>query len=363
MAEPLRIRLVVGSTSGGIGRHVETLARELGKRGHRVTVVAPISATATFDFASAGAEVVVVPIGSVRPLRLLRSVRALRVDAADWDVTHAHGARAGATAAAAGGRPLVVTWHNGPHDRLRRRWLHPWLERFGCRRTDQLLAVSTDLAGRARRAGARDVRTVAIVASALPAPTRTAAEVRAELGAGGRHLVVTAARLEPQKRLDVLVDAVADWPTHPAPAVVIAGTGSLENDLRRRIAETGAPVTLLGRREDVTDLLAAADVAVLASAWEGYPLLAQEAMRAGTPLIATAVGGVPELVGDGALLIPPGHPQALRQALIDLVSDPAARERWARAGQARAEQWPSVAQMVDDLVDNYLDLKSRLRSS
>jgi glycosyltransferase involved in cell wall biosynthesis len=173
--------------------------------------------------------------------------------------------------------------------------------------------------------------------------------------------VLAVGRLEPQKRLDVLVDAVAGWPTAPAPAVFIAGTGSLEADLRRRIGRSASPVQLLGRREDVADLLAAADVVVLPSAWEGYPLVAQEALRAGRPLIATPVGGVPDLVGDAAVLVPVGHPQALRRALLDLLGDPAARERRARAGRAQAARWPSVEQMVDDVVDNYLDLKSRVR--
>lgn len=363
MAEPLRIRLVLGPSSGGIGRHVETLARELTQRGHHVTVFAPSGTAATFDLASTGAAVATAPVGSVRPLRLLKAVRALRADGGTWDVTHAHGMRAGVTAAAAHARPLVVTWHNGPHDRLRRRWLHAVLERYVCTHANRVLAVSADLSTRARRAGARDVRSVAIVAPPLPPPARSAGEVRGELGIGARPLVLAAARLEPQKRLDVLVDAVTNWPDEPVPAVAIAGAGSLDGDLRRRIARTAAPVRLLGRRSDITDLLAAADVAVLTSAWEGYPLLAQEALRAGTALIATAVGGVPDLVGDGAVLIAPGHPQALRQALVELLADPAARERCVRAGRARAAQWPTVRQMVDDLVDNYLDLKSRLRST
>jgi glycosyltransferase involved in cell wall biosynthesis len=176
-------------------------------------------------------------------------------------------------------------------------------------------------------------------------------------------MVLAVARLEPQKRLDVLVDSVTDWRGQPVPAVVIAGTGSLEGELRRRIARTQAPVTLLGQRSDVADLLAAADVAVLTSAWEGYPLVAQEALRTGTPLIATAVGGVPDMVGEGAALIAPGHPQALRQALAELLDDPSVRERLAASGRARAAEWPSIVQMVDDLVDNYLDLRSRVRSS
>jgi len=359
--DTLRIGLVVGPTTGGIGRHVETLTQELTRRGHIVTVYAPPKAVATFDWSSAGAAVRAAPVGSVRPTELMRAMRELRAEASSWDVVHAHGMRAGVAAAAAGLHPLVVTWHNGPHDRLRRRWAHPLLERYVSRRADRILAVSADLAARARRAGATDIRQVAVVAPPLAPARRPAAEVRRELDAVDRPMVLAVGRLEPQKRLDVLVDAVADWPDEPVPAVLIAGTGSLEVDLRRRIGRVGSPVRLLGRREDVADLLQAADVVVLPSAWEGYPLVAQEALRAGRPLIATPVGGVPELVGDAAILVPVGHPQALRSALLDLLADAESRKRRAVAGQARAAQWPSVAQMVDDVVDNYLDLKSRVR--
>ena len=363
MPDRLRIGLVVGPTTGGIGRHVATIARELDHRGHEVTVCAPPAVAATFDWAGAGATLVVTPIGSVRPRDLREASRQLRAAAAKWDVTHAHGMRAGVTAAAAGIHPLIVTWHNGPHDRLRRRWLHRLLERYVCRRAERLLLVSSDLAGRARRAGATDVRTVAIVAPPLPPPSRGVDRVRRDLGIADRSMVLAVGRLEPQKRLDVLVDAMAKWPQAPGPVAVIVGTGSLDSFLRDRIAQTGAPVRLLGWRADVADLLAAADVAVLPSAWEGYPLIAQEALRAGTPLIATDVGGVRDLVGDGAVLIPPGNPQALRGAVLSLLEDATTRERWASAGRAQAAQWPSVEQMVDELVDNYLDLKSRVRST
>ena len=363
MPDSLHIGLVVGPTAGGVGRHIETVAAGLVERGHRVTVCAPEAAQQTFDWSATGAAVLTAPIGSIRPRDLRRSMSTIRAHGGDWDVTHAHGLRAAVTAVAAGAHPLVVTWHNGPHERLRRRWLHPLLERYACRGADRLLAVSPDLAARARRAGAHEVRVVAVVAPPLPPPRRSAAEVRGELAVGDRTLVLAVARLEPQKRLDVLVDAVTDWPGEDGPLVVVAGTGSLASQLRRRIARSGAPVTLLGRRDDVSDLLAAADIAVLASAWEGYPLIAQEALRAGTPLVATAVGGIPGMVGDAAVLVPPGHPQALRRALLGLIDDRDARERRSAAGRAQSARWPSLDEMVDDLVDNYLDLKSRMRAS
>ncbi len=358
---PLRVLLVMGRSTGGIGRHVRTLAAALVAGGHDVTVCAPAASEELFGWSATGARFRPAPVGAVRPRSALAARRALRLAAADRDVVHAHGVRAGAVTAAAGlTPPLVVTWHNGPHDRWRRRLAHPALERLVARQAAMTLTVSADLAERARRAGAGRVRTVAVVAPPLAPAATDPVQLRAELGAADRPLVVAVGRLEPQKRLDLLVRAVADWPDPPAPVVVVAGTGSLEERLRQLVEDTGAPVSLLGRRDDVAGLLAAADVVVLPSAWEGYPLVAQEALRAGTALVATAVGGVPALVGDGARLVPPGDLGALRTALRELLGDPAARHELAARGRARAAGWPSEADMVAELAQAYLDLRSRV---
>src|SRR6185503_11200070 len=103
----------------------------------------------------------------------------------------------------------------------------------------------------------------------------------------------------------------------------IAGTGPAYRQLAAQILSARAPVTLLGHRDDVGDLLAAADLAVVTSVWEARQFFAQEAMRAGTPLVATSVGGLPDLVGDAARLVPPGDVDALDVAVRELLGDPA----------------------------------------
>src|SRR5664279_3135952 len=141
-------------------------------------------------------------------------------------------------------------------------------------------------------------------------------QVRAELGADGRPLVLCVARLHPQKGLGTLVAAAAAWRARePVPLTVIAGSGPLEPVLRAQVEAAGLPVRLLGRRTDVADLLAAADVVVLPSRWEARALAAQEALRAGRPLVATAVGGLPALLGNAAVLVPPDDPAALAAAV------------------------------------------------
>lgn len=363
MSDPNRLRLllVVGPSTGGIGRHVQTLARELSARGHDVVVCAPAATDETFAWSATGARFFPAPVGIVAAGAAARSVRALRRAATDRDVVHAHGGRVGAAAAVARVHPLLVTWHNAPLGR--RRVGQTLLERIAARGADLVLGASEDLAERARRAGARSARFAAVSAPPLPPPTRGREAVRRELDLGDRPVVLAIARLARQKRLDLLIDATKGWADDPTrPVVLVAGEGRYRAELEAHAKAARSPLRLLGHRSDIADLLTAADVVALPSDWEARPLVAQEALRTGVPLVATDVGGVRGLVGDSAVLVPPGDPAALGTALRTVLADPAARAAWGERGRARAAHWPGVPEMVDELVDIYLDLKSRMRS-
>jgi glycosyltransferase involved in cell wall biosynthesis len=206
--------------------------------------------------------------------------------------------------------------------------------------------------------GGRDVRLTPVAAPSLPLPQRDPAATRQALGvAEGRRLIVTAARLHPQKGLDVLVDAMALLVgRRDAPVAVVAGVGPLREELEQQIVTTGAPVRLLGGRDDVADLLEAADVAVLSSRWEGSPLFVQEALRAGCPLVATAVGGTPDLVGDAAILVPPDDPAALATAIASLLDNPDGVADLVRRALSRAAEWADDQDVVLDLMQLYAQL-------
>jgi glycosyltransferase involved in cell wall biosynthesis len=197
-----------------------------------------------------------------------------------------------------------------------------------------------------------------VSAPPLPAATHDRAAVRAGLGlADDRPLVLAVGRLHPQKGYGTLLDAAARWVDRDVvPAVVVAGDGPQHAELSARIAAQRLPVTLLGRRTDIADLLAAADLCVLPSVWEARSLTAQEALRAGTPLVATRVGGIPELVGDAAELVPAGDPAALADAVTALLDDPARAARLVEAGRARAAQWPDDADTARALVAVHREL-------
>ncbi|GAA3382823.1 glycosyltransferase family 4 protein [Streptomyces racemochromogenes] len=353
---PLRAVQVLGGAGAGSSAHVRSLTTGLAARGVRVTVCAPVAAEGEYDFTGAGAEFT-PDAGS-----------ALRAACAGADVVHAHGIRAGMRAALAlrhglgrGRRvPLVVTWHGSvpePEGALGR--LSRLLERHVARAAAVVLGSSSDQVDLARRRGARDARLAAVAvppAAALP----DAGKTRAELGAVERPLIITVGSLVARRGYSVLLDAARAWRVmEPQPLLVIAGEGPLRPELTRRIEEEGLPVRLLGRRRDADRLLAAADVAVLPSRWEGRSLLAQEALRAGVALVATEVGAVPELVGDAAVLVPYGDSGALAGAVAALLDDPDRRAALAVAGRAQAATWPSEDDTVAQVLAVYDELMDR----
>lgn len=350
---PLRTVQVLGGAGAGSSAHVRSLATGLAARGVRVTVCAPAEAEGEYDFTGAGAQ--------FAP----DAVSALRAACAGADVVHAHGVRAGMRAALAlrGHRaPLVVSWHGeGPAARGALGRLGRLLERHVARAAAVVLGASSDQVDLARLRGARDARLAPVAVPAGPeAAADDAGKARAELGAVERPLLIAVGSLVPHRGYSLLLDAAREWRTlDPLPLLVIAGEGPLRAELSRRIEAEGLPVRLLGRRGDAAQLLAAADVAVLSSRWEARALLAQEALRAGVPLVATAVGGVPELVGEGAVLVPYGDPGALAGAVAGLLADPERRAGLAAAGRAQAATWPSEDDTVAQVLCVYDELMER----
>ena len=359
------VALVLASSTGGVGQHVASLVRGLVAAGCEVLVCGPAATDELFGFARAGAAFLPVEIpanpgpqdaGAVRQLRSALTGRPI-------DVVHAHGLRAGFVAGLARpGVPLVVTWHNAVLSRRGLRGQASGLvERIVARSAGLTLGASEDLVERATALGARHARLGAVAAPTLAAPRRTRAAVRAEFRLRpGTPLILSVGRLHPQKRYDVLVDAAARWrDLSPAPVVVVAGSGPSYMALAQQASRLHAPFHLLGHRKDVADLLLGADLAVITSDWEARQLFAQEALEAGVPLVTTAVGGLPGLVGDAAVLIPPGDVDALDTAVRDLLTDPAKRADYAARGPERAATWPQERDTVADVLAAYAEVTVR----
>jgi glycosyltransferase involved in cell wall biosynthesis len=370
----VRVAYVLGTSSGGTVRHVRMLADGLARRGVTVDVYAPAATWASDGPASggeAGAEAgdgerprfTAVEIADrPRPAQDLAAVRRLRALLASTraDAVHAHGLRAGALAALAVSRGrarprLIVTVHNAAPQAGLAAAVYRILERLVARRADQVLCVSSDLEARMRGLGARDVARALVPApppSAAPPDRAAIARLRAELGAAGLDpapVVLAVARLAPQKGLGTLVEAACRWRDRdPSPLLVFAGDGPLRDPLARQVEAAGVAARFLGQRGDVPALLAAADVVVLPSVWEGQPLIVQETLRAGRPLVASRAGGIPDLTGpDGALLVPPGDAAALATAVLSVLGDPALTARLGEAAGKQAARLPSEQDAVD----------------
>jgi glycosyltransferase involved in cell wall biosynthesis len=358
------VALVLASSTGGVGQHVASLTRGLVAAGCAVLVCGPVATDELFGFSAAGAAFAPVEIPANPGAQDAAAVRQLKSALAGRtiDIVHAHGLRAGFVAGLARtGLPLVVTWHNAVLAKGLRGHASALVERIVARGATLTLGASEDLVARATALGAKDARLGPVAAPVMAAPRRTRSAVRAEFRLRPETpLILSVGRLHPQKRYDLLVDAAARWrELTPAPVVVVAGSGPSYMSLAQRSSARHAPFYLLGRRSDVTDLLLGADLAVVTSDWEARQLFAQEALTAGVPLVTTAVGGLPGLVDDAAVLIPPGDVDALHDAVRDLLADPALRADYAARGPLRAAQWPDENDTVAELRATYAELTAR----
>lgn len=165
-------------------------------------------------------------------------------------------------------------------------------------------------------------------------------------------LLVSVARLSPQKDHVTLIRAFSKAVSHqPNLHLLLVGDGPLRPQLEAEVRGLGlgGKVHFLGVRTDVPEILAAADVFVLSSRWEGNPLSVMEAMAAGKPVISTAVGGVPELVESGVtgFLVRPGDAQDLAQAIVRVAGDPDLRLRLGHAAHGEAKRRFDVRIMVE----------------
>ena len=290
--------------------------------------------------------------------RLARLFRAGRID-----VVHTHDERPhiyGAFAARlAGVRRMIHTRHHGMADRLTRR--QSGLVRVASVLTDRFVCVSADGARQAVRRGV-SARKVRVLHNGIDLTRFDAPAARS----GGP--VVTVARLSPEKDIGTLLHAAAlATRSDDSFRLEIAGDGPCMADLRRTAADLGLDgvVRFHGQVRDVPALLARAGLFVLPSLTEGVSLTLLEAMARGLAVVATRVGGNPEVVADGetGLLTPPGDPAALAAALLRLRRDDLERQRMGRAGRRRVECLFDVRRMTAEYEKMYLGLDGRVDRS
>lgn len=303
------------------------------------------------------------------PLALRRLTRLLRTG--HYDIVHSHLFRADIYAGLAVAQlgenrpPLVSTRHND--DRF---FLNPFvgiIHYMMSSRQDLIIAISDHIARFTVSRGVRYPERVRRVYHGLEPPVTLALEregqrIRKELGLASEDFVVgNVGRLAPQKGQRHLIGAMpALLERVPRAHAVIAGSGHLEDYLRDLAAEVGVAerVHVLGPRKDVPALMHAIDVFAMPSIWEGFGLVLLEAMAAGRPIVASRVATIPEVVLDGetGLLVPPGDPLALAEAVARLANDPDFATQLGEAGRARLRRHFSIDKMVGDTELLYREL-------
>lgn len=331
-----RVLQLLSFSAGGIARHVAQVTAALdGTEGLTVDVACPPGLPVAMPKTPIE---LVVPRGLVgHPAAIVR----LRKVIGDrrYEVVHAHGLRAGVDAALAarGKCRVVVTVHNlvssdiaGGRARVDR-----LAEPLVVKLADRTLCVSQQIATHLKQSAFGSAAKIEVLYLGIGEPPpvrRSRAEVRGSLGVEeGRCLAVAVARLAPQKALPVLFEALSR--TRSRPLLALLGEGPLEGDLRALCAHAGLQddVRFLGFRDDVADIVAAADVFCLSSVWEGVPLAVQEAMLLGTPVVSTDVGGMREIVADrrSGRLVPSGDATALADAIDEVCGAAELGERYA----------------------------------
>ena len=366
---------------GGLGRHVHGLAEALAADGHDVTVISQAMPGVAGEDEAGGARIIRAEanapsddfaawVSALNHAQIARAAELLN----DWrpDVVHAHdwlAAEAGTTLAWRFGCPLVATIH-ATEAGLWNGWLttplslarhdtEAWLVHSAAR----TIVCSAAMKAEVSNAFGVDPAELTEVPNAVDPPAwqstpdqRHAMRVRMSI-ADGDPLVVLAGRIEWEKGGDVAVRALPHIRhRHGGTQLVLAGSGSQRSSLTELATEhdVAGAVHFAGHLDEgeLAALLGAADVALVPSSYEPFGMVALEASASGTPVIAGAAGGLPEVVASGetGLLVPPRDPAALADAVVQLLEDPGYGTRLVEAAQreiAKRFVWPLVARETE----------------
>jgi glycosyltransferase involved in cell wall biosynthesis len=342
------VHITAPAPVGGLERVVQTLAIGQHRDGHVVRVIAVVESGAedhpfVAPLRQAGVPVTLVQVPGRAYFREMREVRAL-LEAWRPDIVHTHGYRSDLLdghVARRLGIPIVSTVHGSSRMGGISHFFE-WLQRRAWRRFDGVVVVSQALERALAAEGVPGAR-MHMIPNAWPGiePTLTRAEARARLGlADDVFAIGFVGRLIPAKGPDVMVRALAQM-REPGWSAVVVGDGGERAHVEQLCAEHGlhGRVSLVGHLDDATHLFRAFDVFVLSSRTEGTPIVLFEAIAARVPVVATAVGGVPEAVsGDEALLVPSEDPGALAAAIGMVATDRSAAAARATRARARLER-------------------------
>lgn len=350
------LHIITGGGLGGAQSHLYHLAREsrrnyevhvaMGSRGHlwdRLTKE---------KFPVYHLSSLVRNIDPRRDLVCLRDLTGL-IKTIKPHLVCTHSSKAGLLgrlAARLCGAPAVFTAHGWSFANSRhktKKQLYVFLERLAARLSRRIICVSHYDRNLALKCGIATGDRLVTVHNGLP--DLPGKEYLASPGAGNPVRLLMVARFQAPKDYPLLIKALGSLPAGENFEADLAGDGPLLEECKQRAYRSGLgnKVNFLGARTDVPELLARAQIFVLVSRWEGFPVSILEAMRAGLPVVASDVGGIKEAVthGQTGILIPPGNEQRLREGLLALMGDPGLRVEMGKEGRERFLQHFTLEKM------------------
>jgi glycosyltransferase involved in cell wall biosynthesis len=383
---PVKVAQILESAGGGVGRHAIDLVSTLGAdprfEVHLMHSAERMDERYRLGMGSFPNSVRVQEIDMTRPIQPGRDLRSLFAiyrylrQHGPFNAVHVHSSKAGAIGALAArlaGVPEVVfTPHAFYSMGLggKKKKLYQFIEKCCVTFCHHLVAVSAQEREYIVRNRLAPAKKIVVVPNAIPVNTPASTNhspdletnprlrLRRELGIGPEtRLIGSIGRLTPQKDPLAFVELVARRAARydaSAECYLMAGNGDLEPEVLRAIAQAGLEDRLhfLGFRSDVEDLMAALDIYVLHSRYEGMPYIVLEAMSHRLPIVSTRVAGVTEPLAEGGILVEVGDVAALDRAVEELV-DPALRQRLGQANREQLEKYYSLPGMVSALSNLY----------
>ena len=378
---PPRTRLlqVIEATTGGTRHHLLDLVSALDKEQFAVSVICSDLRDKTFRsdieaMRSDGIDVTVIQmVRHISPLRDLSAfLRILRhMKRGNFSVVHTHSSKAGflgRIAAKCAGIPVVIhTPHVLPFEMdtgAVRKAMYFLLERIAARCADRIVCVSPSQKELAVRKGLADPDRLVVIENGIRASDYVHGtdrrRARAELGIEGEGLTVgLIGRFTRQKGQRYLLDAARQvLDKAPATRFVLVGDGETKVGLQKLAGKLGIleGCLFLEPRDDIAMLISAFDVIAIPSLWEGLPYIMLEAMAAGSAVVASRVGGIPDVIvsGETGLLVAPKDAGALARAIHDLLGDSDLRERLGSAAKNAVQSRPAQNDMVRATAELYV---------
>lgn len=346
---PIKVLHIIGGGEfGGAERHILNLAGAMEPQAAEITVCCLFSAPFVHIASEAGINVLAIPMRHKLDFGVVGKLTSL-IRKGAFDLIHTHGVRAnllGRLAARQAGKKKVITT---VHSLLERDYpgllsclANSWIERLTRGWTDHFITVSQGLKDQLVSRGVPGNKITVIYNGIVPdefSPSEEPGAARGKLGFHpGTPLVGIVARLHAVKGHRYFLEAAREVLLQRSDAqFVVVGDGLCRSALEAMACRLGltGKVVFTGFMEDVRPLMADLDLLVISSLWEGFGLTAVEAMALGVPVVATEVGGLPEVVlhGETGLLAPPANAAALAKSIVWMLEHPGATGEMAKKGE------------------------------